>query len=120
MKKLFFVSLVAFVVPFCSKAQFSKKTTLPAPVKDTLKSTLDLKLTLVSDTSRAKIVLFAKGDTDHFLSWTDGYIVVKSYKLPNGNVAGTIGNLAYTTNWELIKPDDIYDVKLVKAEQSAR
>ncbi|SJZ93179.1 hypothetical protein [Sediminibacterium ginsengisoli] len=112
MKKLTAIALC--VLPACVFAQFSNKSAGKVPAKDTIANTVDLKLHLSSDTAKAKIVLFAKGDTDRFLSWTDGYIVTKSYKLSNGQVAGTVGNLAYTLKWELIRPEDVYDVKVTE------
>jgi hypothetical protein len=119
MKKIIVASLVSGLFPLCLHAQFSKKNN-GIPSKDSLQQTVDLKLNLVSDTARARIVLFAKGDTDQFLSWIDGYIITKSYKLPNGNTVAGVGNLAYTDKWILIKPEDIYDVKLMNKEQSAK
>ena len=114
MKKIIFSGALLMLFPLFSNAQFSKKSSIS---NDTLQQTVDLKLNLVSDTAKARIVLFAKGDTDQFLSWIDGFIITKSYKLPNGNTVAGIGNLAYTSKWVLIKPEDIYDVKLSAKEQ---
>ncbi|RFM27947.1 hypothetical protein [Deminuibacter soli] len=118
MKKISIAGIALLLLPICLRAQFSKKSSTGT---DSLQQTVDLKLTLVSDTAKARIVLFARGDTDQFLSWVDGFIITKSYKLPNGNTVAGVGNLAYTSKWVLIKPEDIYDIKLTAAkEQSAR
>lgn len=118
MKKFSIAGISLLLFPFFSQAQFSKKS--GGGAADTLQQTVDLKLNLVSDTAKARIILFSKGDTDQFLSWIDGYIITKSYKLPNGNTVAGIGNLAYTNKWILIKPEDIYDVKLAAKEQPVK
>ena len=112
MRKITTVFLVS-LFPILATAQFSKKEEAPAQQKDTIAKTVDVKLQLSSDTARARIVVFSKGESDQFLGWIEGYLVVKTYKLPNGQVASTVGNLAYTTKWLLIKPEDIFDVKVL-------
>lgn len=119
MKKTLLLAAIG-LAPFFVQAQFSKKTAAPASPKDTIANTVDLKLQLSSDTAKARIVIYASGDSDRFLSWVDGFIVVKTYKLPNGQVAGTVGNLAYSQKWELIKPEDIYDVKVIEQPKNAQ
>jgi len=113
MKKLTRLCLIG-LIPLSVNAQFSKKNEPVTPAKDTIASVVDLKLQLSSDTAKAKIVYFAKGESDQFLSWIDGYLVVKTYKLPNGQVASSVGNLAYTLKWQLIRPEDIFDVKVIE------
>ena len=110
MKKIAF--LVLTLLPFCLQAQFLKRPNKLIS-SDTLQTVLDLKLALSSDTSKAKIIVFSKGDTDQFLSWVDGYVVVKNYKLPNGTILTSAGNIAYNKTWQIIKPESIYDVKLL-------
>jgi hypothetical protein len=113
MKKRLFLCAVIFMPAFLF-AQFTSKKESATPKVDTIANTVDLKLQLHSDTARARIVLFAKGETDQFLSWIDGYLVVKTYKFPNGQVAGNVGNIAYTLKWELIKPEGIFDIKVIE------
>ncbi len=119
MKKLFTL-IVITAAPFIASAQFSKKSAAAPQQKDSIANTVDLKLQLSSDTAKARIVIYASGDSDRFLSWVDGFIVVKTYKLPNGQVAGTVGNLAYSQKWELLKPEDIYDVKIIEQPKNSQ
>ncbi len=100
-------------------AQFTSKKDATLPKTDTIANTVDLKLQLHSDTARARIIVFAKGESDQFLSWLEGFVVVKTYKFPNGQVAGTVGNLAYTLKWELIKPEGIFDIKVIETKETA-
>lgn len=111
MKKILSLGAIALFPMFVS-AQFTKKSEATTS-KDTIANTVDLKLQLSSDTAKARIIVFAKGESDQFLSWIEGFLVVKTYKLPNGQVAGNVGNLAYTSKWQLIRPEDIYDVKVL-------
>lgn len=113
------IILAASFMPLCLKAQFSKKENI-ITAKDSLQSVVDLKLTLSSDTSKARIVLFSKGDSDQFLSWVEGYVITKSYKMPNGNVLSSVGNIAYNKTWQIINPDIIYDVKLINPPSGKR
>ncbi len=117
MKKVLFLAFG--LAPFFLNAQFSKKATSEM-TGDTLQSVLDLKLTLSSDTSKARIIVFSKGDTDQFLSWMEGFVVAKNYKLPNGTVLTSAGNIAYNKNWQIINPDMIYDVKLLNPPAATR
>jgi hypothetical protein len=114
-KKVGFFLLGAF--PILSHAQFSNKNEKITPTKDTIANIVDLKLHLSSDTTKARIIYFAKGESDQFLGWMDGYLVVKTYKLPNGQVTSTVGSLAYTQKWQLIRPEDVFDVKVMEQKK---
>jgi hypothetical protein len=82
------------------------KDTAPKVQQSTTDSVV-IKGTYRNDTTRVVAVLFVGNGS---LAWIKGYVVVKSF-VPQGSQPLTTSQVLYDEKGNLIKPEDVYDLK---------